>query len=123
MGVAATAGAGPSHKNTNREVDALQAFGTGGSLPPLSQRLRVRAEDLLMAGEQRRRGVPCLLVPFYSVWRVLGFTLRLTGRFLGTVLGLVLMIVGILVCLTVVGAFVGGPLAVLGFLLVVRGLF
>jgi hypothetical protein len=33
------------------------------------------------------------------------------------------MLVGILVSLTVVGAIVGIPLAIIGFLLVLRGLF
>ena len=34
-----------------------------------------------------------------------------------------LMIIGVLVSLTVVGAIIGIPLAVFGFLLMVRGLF
>jgi hypothetical protein len=39
------------------------------------------------------------------------------------ILGAVLMIVGIIVSLTVVGAIVGVPLAILGFLVILRGLF
>jgi hypothetical protein len=45
------------------------------------------------------------------------------GTSVGVVLGLVLVIVGIVVSLTVVGAIVGIPLAILGLLLIVRGLF
>ena len=76
-----------------------------------------------MTGDQQQQRVPCILVPIYFVWRILGFTLELTGRITGIALGLVLMIVGIIVSLTVVGAIVGVPLAVLGFMLIVRGLF
>jgi len=38
-------------------------------------------------------------------------------------MGLALMIVGIVICLTVIGAVVGIPLALIGVLLVVRGIF
>jgi hypothetical protein len=63
------------------------------------------------------------LWPFYAVWRLLGLILEFTGRVVGVVLGLVLLIVGIVVSLTVIGAIVGVPLATLGLLLIVRGLF
>jgi hypothetical protein len=42
---------------------------------------------------------------------------------LAVVLGLVLMIVGVLLTVTVVGAIVGLPMLVVGFLLVLKGLF
>jgi hypothetical protein len=38
-------------------------------------------------------------------------------------LGLALLIVGIVISLTIIGAVIGIPLAALGFLLIVRGLF
>ena len=76
-----------------------------------------------MSREAERRDVPLLLWPFYAIWRLIGFILELTGRLLGIVLGLVLVIVGIIVSLTVVGAIVGIPLAVLGVMLMIRGLF
>jgi hypothetical protein len=41
----------------------------------------------------------------------------------GAILGLVFMIVGVVVSLTVVGAIVGVPLAIFGFLLILRSLF
>jgi len=47
----------------------------------------------------------------------------LTGRLAGAVLGLALLIVGIILALTVVGAFVGIPLGLLGLLLMVRSIF
>jgi hypothetical protein len=39
------------------------------------------------------------------------------------VLGVVLMILGVIISLTVIGAVVGVPILLFGFLLVVRGLF
>ncbi len=76
-----------------------------------------------MTSKGQGRHVPWFLLPFYALWRLLGVTLELTGRITGIALGLVLMIVGVIVSLTVVGAVVGIPLAVLGFMLMVRGLF
>jgi hypothetical protein len=61
--------------------------------------------------------------PFVALWRLLALILDLTGRLLTIVLGVVLMIVGVIVSLTVIGAVVGIPILLFGFLLVVRGLF
>jgi len=61
--------------------------------------------------------------PFVALWRLLALILDLTGRLLSIVLGVVLMIVGVIVSLTVIGAVVGIPILLFGFLLVVRGLF
>ena len=64
-----------------------------------------------------------ILWPFVAWWRLLAFILEMTGRLLAAVLGLVFVIVGIVVSLTVVGAIVGVPLAIFGFMLMVRALF
>jgi hypothetical protein len=57
------------------------------------------------------------------VWEFVTWILRLTGRLVAIVLGLALMAVGVLISLTIIGAILGIPLALLGFLLVLRGLF
>lgn len=49
--------------------------------------------------------------------------LKLTGRLAAIVVGLSLLIAGVALCFTVLGLPVGLPLAALGLLLVVRGLF
>jgi hypothetical protein len=69
------------------------------------------------------RNVPLLLWPFYAIWRLLTFVLEIVGRFLCALLGLVLMAIGIVITITVVAAPIGIPLAVFGFLLVIRSLF
>jgi len=66
---------------------------------------------------------PWFLWPFTLVWDLLTTVLELVGRLLCLALGLVLMMVGVFATLTVVGAWVGIPLAVLGLLLLVRALF
>ena len=66
---------------------------------------------------------PLLLWPFVAIWRLLTWIVELTGRLLAVALGLVLMIVGVVVSLTVIGAVVGIPLALVGFMLVLRGIF
>jgi len=66
---------------------------------------------------------PWFLWPFVALWRLLAGIVEVTGRLVAVILGAVLMIVGALVSLTVVGAVVGVPLAILGFLLILRGLF
>jgi hypothetical protein len=47
----------------------------------------------------------------------------LSGRLLAVVIGAVLMLLGVLVSLTIIGAIIGIPLAVVGLLIVLRGLF
>jgi hypothetical protein len=69
------------------------------------------------------RSTPWFLWPFVAIWRLVTWILGFTGRVLAVVLGLVLMIMGVLVSLTVIGAILGIPLAIVGFLLVLRGLF
>jgi hypothetical protein len=66
---------------------------------------------------------PWLLWPFVALWRLLAIIVEMTGRFLAMVLGIVFMIVGVIVSLTIIGAIVGIPLAVIGLLLFLRGLF
>jgi len=75
-----------------------------------------------MADAKERR-VPWFLWPFYALWRLLTFILNATGRLVLVVLGIALMVVGWVITLTVVGAPLGIPLAILGFLLLLRALF
>jgi hypothetical protein len=69
------------------------------------------------------RTVPWYLWPFAFVWGLVTWILRLTGRLLAVILGSVFMVVGVLISLTVIGAILGVPLALIGFLLVLRGIF
>lgn len=66
---------------------------------------------------------PALLMPFVWLWNLVSFILGLTGRLIAVVLGFVLLILGILVSLTVIGAIIGIPMIIVGFALVLRGLF
>jgi hypothetical protein len=61
--------------------------------------------------------------PFVALWRLLALIIGLTGRLVAVVLGIVVMILGLLATLTIVGAPVGIPLVIFGFLLVIRGIF
>ncbi len=71
----------------------------------------------------RRSGLgSCLLWPFVALFRLVAGILVLGGRFLVMVLGMLFIFVGILVSLTIVGAIVGIPLALVGLLMVFRGL-
>lgn len=69
------------------------------------------------------KGAPWFLWPFMAIWNLVAFILRLTGRLGAIILGLVLMVVGVALTLTIIGAVVGIPLIILGFSLVMRGLF
>lgn len=62
------------------------------------------------------------LWPFVAVWNLLALVLNITGRILAGILGLVLMIVGIALTMTVAGAPVGIPFAVVGLLLIIRSI-
>ena len=64
----------------------------------------------------------CLVWPLVALFRLIAGILVLGGRFLVMVLGMVFIFVGLLVSLTIVGAIVGIPLALVGLVMVFRGL-
>jgi len=64
-----------------------------------------------------------VLMPLKLVGGLISLILNVTGRFAAVIIGLVLMLVGVPLILTVIGAVIGIPLVLLGFILVVRGLF
>jgi hypothetical protein len=70
-----------------------------------------------------QKHIPWYLWPFAALWKLLAVIVELTGRFLAMVLGIVFIVVGIIISLTIVGAIVGIPLAVIGLLLLLRGMF
>jgi hypothetical protein len=71
----------------------------------------------------RRNHTHWILWPFIALWKLLAGLIALTGRLVAVILGAALMLVGGLVSLTVVGAVIGIPLAALGLLIILRGLF
>lgn len=83
---------------------------------------QIKMEVVIMSHAEKKH-IPWLLWPFYALWQLVTFILMATGRLVAILLGIVLLIVGIIISLTVVGAVVGIPLAGLGLLLLVRGLF
>ncbi|MBZ0292656.1 MAG: hypothetical protein K8L99_08865 [Anaerolineae bacterium] len=64
-----------------------------------------------------------VLLPFRIVWGLLALILNIGGRLLAIILGLVLLLIGALLTLTGVGALFGVPMLILGFALILRGLF
>lgn len=64
-----------------------------------------------------------ILLPFKGIWYLILFFLKLPLRFLVGILGFAFMSVGIILTLTIVGAPIGIPLAIAGFLLLVRSVF
>jgi hypothetical protein len=67
--------------------------------------------------------VPWFLWPFWAILRLIGFIIEMCGRLVGAILGMVFMMVGVVVSLTIIGAIVGIPLALFGFMLLLRSLF
>ena len=72
---------------------------------------------------ETKQHIPWFLWPFAALWKLLAVIVELTGRFLAMVLGLVFILVGGIVSLTVIGAIIGIPLAIVGLLLLLRGIF
>ncbi|HET7144854.1 MAG TPA: hypothetical protein VFI68_12620 [Anaerolineales bacterium] len=72
---------------------------------------------------QTKQHIPWFLWPFAALWKLLAVIVELTGRFVAMVLGIVFIIVGVIVSLTIIGAIVGVPLAIIGLLLLLRGIF
>jgi hypothetical protein len=75
-----------------------------------------------MANQSKGR-IPWYLWPFAAIWKLLAIIVEMTGRFVAMVLGILLIFAGVLVSLTIVGAIVGVPLAIIGLLLFLRGIF
>ena len=69
------------------------------------------------------RRIPWYLWPFAAIWKLLAVIVELTGRLVAMILGIVLMLVSGIVTLTVVGAIIGIPLAIIGLLLFLKGMF
>jgi len=76
-----------------------------------------------MSTDHARRRIPLLLWPLVLAWRLVTLVANLTGILLALGLGLLLMMVGLACCATFVGAIVGIPLFILGFLLLLRALY
>jgi hypothetical protein len=72
---------------------------------------------------RQKNEVHWILWPFVALWKLLAGLISVTGRLVAVLLGAALMLLGGLVSLTVVGAVIGIPLAVLGLLIILRGLF
>jgi len=70
-----------------------------------------------------KRNISWVLWPFAALWKLLAVIVELTGRFVAMVLGIVFIIVGVILILTIIGAIIGAPLAIVGFLLILRGIF
>ncbi|MCL4273752.1 MAG: hypothetical protein QY328_02230 [Anaerolineales bacterium] len=67
--------------------------------------------------------IPWYLWPFAAIWKLLAVIVEMTGRFVAMVLGILLILAGVLVSLTIIGAIIGVPLAIIGLLLLLRGIF
>ena len=72
---------------------------------------------------EAKRSTPWYLWPFVAVWKLLATIVEMTGRLLALIIGMLLMLIGGLISLTVIGAIVGIPLAIVGLLLFIRGIF
>jgi len=69
---------------------------------------------------REKRKIPFLLWPFWALFQLVLWILKLTGRLVGAILGLVIIIVGVLLSITVIGAVIGVPLILLGLMLIVK---
>jgi hypothetical protein len=72
-----------------------------------------------------RRHYPILWIfwPFKAIWMLLATIVEMTGRLLAMIIGFLLVVVGVILSLTIIGAIIGIPLAIIGFLLILRGIF
>lgn len=63
--------------------------------------------------------IKLLLLPF----KIVEYIIKFTGRMMAVILGLVFLAIGIALSLTIIGAIIGVPLAIIGFLMIIRGFF
>jgi len=67
--------------------------------------------------------VTCLLWPFAMLWHLLATIVGLTGRFIAMILGIIFICIGVIISLTLIGAIIGIPMAIIGLLLFLKGIF
>ena len=67
--------------------------------------------------------VPWVLWPFYALAQLITGILKLTGRLVAALIGFVLLVAGVVLSITIIGAILGVPLIILGFMLLVRAIF
>jgi len=70
-----------------------------------------------------QKHIPWYLWPFAALWKLIAVIVEMTGRLLAMVLGIVFIMVGVIISLTIIGAIIGIPLAIIGLLLLLRGMF
>lgn len=99
----------------------MQGFGRCNARNQRPARAYMEEEDDITMTD--KHSIPWYLWPFTALWSLLATIVGLTGRFVAMVLGLVFIIVGIVVSLTVIGAIVGIPMAIIGLLLFLKGIF
>jgi len=75
------------------------------------------------AMHRSRRRTRWFLWPFVALWRLIVAIVALTGRLVAVLLGLALLIVGGILTALIITAPIGLPLALVGLLLVFKGLF
>jgi hypothetical protein len=73
-------------------------------------------------GRSARETAPWIFWPIAAVWDLVAFVLSLTGRLVGAVVGLLLLVIGLALSITVILIPIGVPLAIVGFLLVLRSI-
>jgi hypothetical protein len=69
-----------------------------------------------------RDSAPWIFWPIAALWDLIAFVLSLTGRLIGAVVGLLLLVIGLGLSITVILIPIGVPLAIVGFLLVLRSI-
>lgn len=76
-----------------------------------------------MTATTTQRRTPLLLWPLVLLWRLVTLIANATGIILALVIGAVLMFLGWILIGSIIGAFIGVPLFIIGLLLFIRGLW
>ena len=71
----------------------------------------------------RHHEVHWLLWPLAALWDLVARLLEISGRLVGLVVGGALTLCGVILSITVIAAPIGIPLAILGFLIMLRSIF
>jgi hypothetical protein len=66
---------------------------------------------------------PWILWPFVALWNLVIWIVSLTGRLVAVLLGLALLLVGGILTALVITAPIGIPIALLGLLIAIKGLW
>lgn len=67
--------------------------------------------------------IKLLCWPFVLIFKLIGLIINIVGKFAGGLIGLGLIVLGLFITFTIIGAPLGIPMVIFGFLIMIKAIF